>query len=209
MLGGKAAAQTGGKVHRLLGGLDHQRAGTAEGVLHQRVAAHAPQVGNGSGKRFLDGRQRGVAAVAALVQTVAGGVQINLHGILAQGKANLVNAAGFGQRGGFMPCHQTLDDRFFDDTLAGRHAGKLAGQAGPLYREGSIGGQQFLPRNAVAAVKQFVKGGSLVGGKQQQYALGGAQIEVGGGNQLCPALKSHAPVGDLNVLSPQTLDFKV
>ena len=41
------------------------------------------------------------------------------------------------------------------------------------------------------------------------HAYGGAQIQVGGGNQLSPALKSHTPVGDLNILSPQTLDLKV
>ena len=47
MFGGKAAAQAGGQIQRFLRSLDDQRAGTAEGILHERVTAHTAQVGNG------------------------------------------------------------------------------------------------------------------------------------------------------------------
>ena len=209
MLGGKAAAQTGGQVQRFLGRLDDQRAGAAERVLHQTVAAHAAQVGNGSGQRLLDGGQRGVFAVAALVQAVAGGIEVDLHGILAQGKAYLVQCAAFRQGAGLVAGHQALDNSLFYDALAGGHAGKLAGQAGTLDREGRVGRQQFFPGDVVAAVEQFIKGGGLVGSQQQQHTLGGAQVQVGGGDDVGPALERHAAVGDLDVLGTQALDLKV
>ena len=90
LLGGKAAAQTGGQIQRLLRSLDDQRAGAAERILHERVTAHPAQIGDGGGQRLLDGCQRGVFAVAALVQTVTGGVEIDFHRVLAQRKADLV-----------------------------------------------------------------------------------------------------------------------
>ena len=108
-----------------------------------------------------------------------------------------------------MAVHQALDDGLLDDALASGHAGKLAGQAGALDREGRIGGEQFLPRNVVAAVKQLVKGRCLIGGQQQQHALGRAQVQVGGSDNIRPALKRHAAIRDLNVLCAQTLDLEV
>ena len=73
LFGRKAAAQAGRDVERFLRRFNDKRARTAERVLHERVAPHAAKVRDGGGQRFLDGRERGVAAVAALVQTVAGG----------------------------------------------------------------------------------------------------------------------------------------
>ena len=108
-----------------------------------------------------------------------------------------------------MAVHQPLDDGFFYDALAGRDAGQLAGQARALDREGRVGGEQLLPRDSVAAVKQLIKGGGLVGGQQQQHALGGAQVQVGGGDHIRPALKCHPAVRHLNILCAQTLDLKV
>ena len=149
MFGGKAAAQAGGQIQRFLRSLDDQRAGTAEGILHEGVTAHTAQVGNGGGQRLLDR----VFTVAALMQTVAGGVEVNLDGVLAQGESDLVQGAVLGQGADLMALHHPLDDGFFDDALAGGHAGKLAGQAGALDREGGVGGEQFLPRDIVAAVE--------------------------------------------------------
>ena len=209
MLGGKAAAQAGGQVQRLLGSLDDQRAGATERVLHEGVTAHAAQVGNGGGQRLLDGGQRRVFAVAALVQAVAGGVEVDFHGVLAQGKAHLVQCAVLGQGADLVAVHQALDDSLFDDALAGGHAGQLAGQARALDRERRVGGQQVLPRDVVAAVEQLVKRRGLVGSQQQQDALRRAQVQVGGGDNVRPALECHAAIGDLDVLCAQTLDLKI
>ena len=209
MLGGKAAAQAGGQVQRLLGSLNDQRAGAAERVLHEGVAAHAAQVGNGGGQCLLDGGQRRVFAVAALVQAVAGGVEVDFHGVLAQGKAHLVQCAVLGQGADLVAVHQALDDGLFDDALAGGHAGQLAGQARALDRERRVGGQQVLPRDVVAAIEQLVKRRGLVGSQQQQDALRRAQVQVGGGDNVRPALERHAAIGDLDVLCAQTLDLKI
>ena len=143
------------------------------------------------------------------MQAVAGGVEVNLDGVLAQGESDLVQGAVLGQGADLVALHQPLDDGLFDDALAGGHAGKLAGQAGALDREGRIGGEQFFPRNVVAAVKQLVKGRCLIGGQQQQHALGRAQVQVGGSDNIRPALKRHAAIRDLNVLCAQTLDLEV
>ena len=61
----------------------------------------------------LMGGQRGVFAVAALVQAVAGGIEVDLHGILAQGKAYLVQCAAFRQGAGLVAGHQALDNSLF------------------------------------------------------------------------------------------------
>ena len=209
MLSGKAAAQTGGQIQCLLRGLNDQRTGAAERVLHERVTAHVAQIGDSGGQRLLDGRQRGIFAVAALVQAVTGGVEIDLHRVLAQRKADLVQRTILRQGADLVAVHQPLDDGFFYDALAGGDAGQLAGQARALDREGRIGGEQLLPRDGVAAVKQLVKGGGLVGGQQQQHTLSGAQVQVGGRDHIRPALKCHTAVRHLNILCAQTLDLKV
>ena len=36
-----------------------------------------------------------------------------------------------------------------------------------------------------------------------------AQVQVGGGDDVCPALERHAAVGNLDVLGTQALDLKV
>ena len=149
-----------------------------------------------------------MAAVAALVQTVAGGVEHHLDGIFAQRKAQLVFGAGFGQRAGMVAVHQPLDDRLFDDALAGGHAGQLAGKAGALDREGRVGGEEFLPRDGVDAVKQFVEGRGLPGFEQQQHALGRAQVEVGGGDERRRAGELHAAVRNLYVFGAEAAHLK-
>ena len=78
-----------------------------------------------------------------------------------------------------------------------------------LDRERRVGGQQVLPRDVVAAVEQLVKRRGLVGSQQQQDALRRAQVQVGGGDNVRPALERHAAIGDLDVLCAQTLDLKI
>ena len=153
----EAAAQAGGDVQCFLGCFDHQRTGTAERILHSAVAPDKTDIGNGSGQRFLDGGQRGVFAITALMQAVAGGIQHHFHHVFTQGKADFVQSTGFRQSGGFVAVLQPLNDCLFDNALAGRYAGKLAGQAGTLDRELGIHRDQLLPRDRVNAVEQFIK----------------------------------------------------
>ena len=48
-----------------------------------------------------------------------------------------------------------------------------------------------------------------VGSQLHQYALRCAQVQVGCRNQIRPALKGDAAVGNLNVLRPETLDLEM
>ena len=77
-----------------------------------RESRRTAQVGNGGGQRLLDGGQRRVFTVAALMQTVAGGVEVNLDGVLAQGESNLVQGTVLGQGADLVALHQPLDDGF-------------------------------------------------------------------------------------------------
>ena len=199
-LGGKAAFQTRGNVHGLLRGFDQQGAAAAEGVLHQAVAAHTAKVGDGRRQRLAQRGFHGVAAVAALVQTLAGGVQHDLAHIFAQHKAHLVLHAALGQHGGAVTLHQALDHRLFDDALAGGDAGQLAVQGRAGDREGGIRRQKLLPRDGIHAIEQLVKGGGLVACQQQHHALHGAQVEVCGGNHLCPAAEAQTAILHPDVL---------
>ena len=209
MLRRKMPPQPRRQVQRLLRRLDDQRARTAEGVLHQAVPAYPAQIRDGRRQRFLDGGQRSVAAVPTLVQAVAGSVQIDLHLILAQGEADLVRLPRFRQRAGLVACQHPFDDGLLENALAGGHAGKLARQAGAFDRERGVGGEQFLPGDAVAAVEQFVKGRGFVGSQQQQDTFGGTQVDVSRSDQGSVPFKLHPAVGDLDVLRAQALDFKM
>ena len=208
MLGGKAAAQAGGDVQCFLGCFDHQRTGTAERILHSAVAPDKTDIGNGSGQRFLDGGQRGVFAITALMQAVAGGIQHHFHHVFTQGKADFVQSTGFRQSGGFVAVLQPLNDCLFDNALAGRYAGKLAGQAGTLDRELGIHRDQLLPRDRVNAVEQFIKSCGGEGFQQQQHALGGAQVHVCCGDHGGITLKRHAAIRHLYVLRTKAFDLK-
>ena len=206
--GSKAALEARCDVHGLLGGLNEQGAAAAEGVLHQAVPAHAAQVGDGSGQRLADGGLHGVAAVAALVQALAGGVQHDLAHVLAQHEADLVLGAALRQHGGVVLGHQALDHSLFDDALAGGHAGKLAVQRGAGDRERRIRRQQILPGDAVHAVEQLIKGGRLVAGQQQHHALHGAQVQVGCRDHLRTAGEGQAAVIHSDVLRADAVQFK-
>ena len=208
-LGGKAALEAGGDVHGLLSGLDEEGAAAAEGVFHEAVAADAAQVGDGSGQCLTDGGLHGVAAVAALVQAVAGGVQHDLADVLAEHEADLILRAGLGQAGGAVALHQALDHGLLDDALAGRHAGQLAVQRGAGDREGSVGGQQLFPVDGVDAVEQLVEGGGCVGVQEQHHALHGAEVEVGGGDHIRAAPEGQTAVADPDVLGADAAQLKV
>ena len=207
-LGGKAALEAGGNVHGLLGSLDQQGTTAAEGIFHQTVAADTAQVGNGRGQRLTDGGLHGVAAVAALVQALAGGVQHDLAHVLAQHEADLVLRAGLRQHRGVVLCHQALDHSFFDDALAGRHTGQLAVQRRAGDRKGCVCGQQLLPRDIVHAVEQVIKGGGPVAGQQQHHALHRAQVQVGGSDHLRPARKGQAAIPYPDVFGPDAGQLK-
>ena len=204
----EAAAQAGGDVQCFLGCFDHQRTGAAERILHSAVAPDKTDIGNGSGQRFLDGGQRGVFAITALMQAVAGGIQHHFHHVFTQGKADFVQSTGFRQSGGFVAVLQPLNDCLFDNALAGRYAGKLAGQAGALDRELGIHRDQLLPRDRVNAVEQFIKSCGGEGFQQQQHALGGAQVQVCCGDHGGITLKRHAAIRHLYVLRAKAFDLK-
>ena len=208
-LGGEAAFQAGGDVHGFLGGLDQQRAAAAEGVFHDAVAAHPPQIGNGCRQRLAEGGFHRVAAVAALVQTVAGGVQHDLADVLPQHKADLVLRASLGQNRGLVFEHQPLDDGLLDDALAGRHAGQLAVQGRTGDRERRIRRKQLFPRDGIHAVEQLVEGGSRVGVEQQHHPLDGAQVQVCGGDHLRTALEGQPAVTDPDILGTDPAQLKV
>ena len=208
-LSGKAALEARRNVHGFLGGLDEQGAAAAERVFHQAVTADTAQVGDGSGQRLADGGLHGVAAVAALVQALARGVQHDLTDVLAEHEADLILRARLGQHGGVMELHQPLDHSLFDDALAGRHAGELAVEGRARHRECSIGGEQLLPGDGIHAIEQLVKRGGGVSVEQEHHTLHRAQVEVGGCDHIGPALKGQAAVADTDVLGTDAAQLKV
>ena len=208
-LGGKAALQAGGDVHGLLGRFNEQSAAAAEGVFHKAVAADTAQVGDGRRQRLADGGLHGVAAVAALVQTVAGGVQHDLADVLAQHEADLILRTGLRQNGGVVFGHQSLDHGLLDDALAGGHTGQLAVQGRTGDGEGRIGREQLLPGDGIYPIEQLIEGGGRVGVQQQHDALNGAQVEVCGCDHLRTALKGQAAVADPDVLRADAAQLEV
>ena len=106
--------------------LDADGPRAAERIPEEIPPAVPGQIHHGGRHRLVQRRKIGLAAVAALVQAHAGGIEKQLHMILHDGKAQLVRFAGLRHPAEAVFLAQPGHGGFFDDGLAVRHGVQLA-----------------------------------------------------------------------------------
>ena len=203
----KAAVKTGGAVFGDQRRLNGDRTAAAERIAEGVAAAVTAQKHHGGCQRFAQRRFHADGAVAALIQSLAAGIQTNGGGILEKGKANLVFYPRFGELLHMVVGLEPLDDGFFDNRLTGGHGMKLRGNGVTLHGESRVTGQIILPRNGPGALKQLLKaaGGKLA--QHQHDPRAAAQIEIQTGAVRRCAAAQDAAVFHAHLLQPQLFDL--
>lgn len=159
------------------------------------------------GQRLLDGSQRGVPAVAPLVQTRPRGIQHDGDLILVDGELDLMHRAALLKPGLAVGLPQPLYRRLFDDRLAVGDAVQLGIQRPALDRERVQAADKVLKRQLRRLVKQLGKGHRTEAAQYDQHPLRRAQVDVGPNDHRKVPLKGHLAVGGLYLLAAHALDL--
>ena len=178
LLGGKAPVQAGGPVFGDEGRLDGDGAAAAEGVAEGVPAPVAGQRHQRRRQCLPQGGTHVLGPVAPLVQTLAGGVQIQRGHVLDNGELNLVPAARLRQRLAAVGGAQPLGGGLFYDGLAGGHGVQRGVQGVALDGELAVPGDELLPGQRQHALEQRLE---IPGGKAaqlHQHPGAAAQIDV-------------------------------
>ena len=102
---------------------------------------------------------------------------------------------------------QLLDDRFLDDLLARRDAGKLRLDRAAAHGEGGVRRDPRLPGQGKRAIEKLSEVAGRKNAQSQQYAIRGAEPEVGPADVRCVAREEHA--AGLNDLRPRSPGLRV
>ena len=143
-----------------------------------RRVAGAGEIHHRRRQRFLDGSAASVLAIAPLVQSRAAGVDQQCGFIPAQSELHLKGGAGFFKPADMIMAFQPLDDRFFDDGLAIRHAVQLGIQRPAFHRKRVPLTDPTLPRQRFHPFKQLLKAARRKRPHQQLDTLGIARADV-------------------------------
>ena len=114
----------------------------------------------------------------------------------------------FGKRLYPVAFFQALNNRFFHNALTCRYARQLAGKAAAFHGKRAVGRNQFLPRNLINCIKQFVKCYRFGAFEQHQNALGTAAFQIGSGQNFLVAAKRDAPVCHGHILCANAFKIK-
>ena len=193
-LGGKPAVHARRPVFGDQRRLDGDGAGAAEGIPDKIPTPVTGQLHHGGGQGLPQGSVVALGTVAPLVKPRAGGVQVQLHPVVHDGKLELVFRAGFRQPGHAVLFAQPPGGGLLHNGLAVRHAHELTAQAVTLHRERPVLGDVVFQLRAVNPLKQLFKGGCLEIRQHQQHPLAGAQAHVGLGQRPLVSGKQHPAV---------------
>lgn len=108
----KTAVESWCHAHRLKCSFDQKSTAAAERVADNAVRADTGQVNNACRKCLLDRGSVGVLSIATLVQSDAGGVQVEGGNVFADGKLQRMRRTGFREPAGminrFQPFYSCL-----------------------------------------------------------------------------------------------------
>ena len=178
MLRGKAAVEARRAVARDERGFDGDGAAAAEGVTERVAAIVVRELDHRGGECFLERGGHAVGAVAALVKALARGVEPDGHFVLHDGKAHLIAPPRFGELRDAVGRAQAVDDRLFDDRLAGGHGVERRVDGVAHHGELPLAGDPVLPVHRAHALKERfkIRRAELV--QNQNDARTAAQIDV-------------------------------
>ena len=181
--------------------LDGNGAAAAETVPQELSAPIVGQHDHGSCQRLPQGGIVAIGTVAPLVQTRAGGIQVQLHPVIHDGKLQLVFQPRLRQ-----PVHavfftQPPGSCLLDDGLTVRHAHELAVQAVTLHRESAVLGDEVFQIGAVHPLEQLLEafGGEIR--QHNQHPLAGTQPHIGLDHGSLVTGKQHPTVFHPDVLN--------
>jgi len=159
------------------------------------------------GERFLEGGCHAVGAVAALVKALARGVEPNGHFVLHDGKAHLIAPPRFGELRDAVGRAQAVNDRLFDDRLAGGHGVERRVDGVAHHGELPLAGDPVLPMHRAHALKERfkIRRAELV--QNQNDARTAAQIDVEPRNVARLAAAEDAAVLNAHVRKSQFSDL--
>ncbi len=118
------------------------------------------------------------AAVAPLVQPVAGGIEQDGDLIFKDGELDLIFFAGLAKPADAIGGLELFDRRFFDDGLTVGDAGQLGTQRPTLDRESTCLGNDAGPIDGVGALEQIFEAGGGKLGQLDEHPLGTAQAQI-------------------------------
>ncbi|MNE52363.1 hypothetical protein D3C80_1470330 [compost metagenome] len=109
------------------------------------------------------------------MQCRTGGVQCNQRDVIQQNDFNDITRPVLREPLGAVRLLQLLDNRFLDNPLAGRYAGKLGFVRSAFYREFPILWNPVFPVDGLNAFEQFIKGFGRELAHFDEYPVRGAQ----------------------------------
>ena len=207
MLRGKAAVQTRRAVFGNEGGFNGDRAAAAEGIAEGVAPIVAGKLHHRGGKRFAQGRRHADRAVAALIQSLAGGIEPDDDLVLHDGKADLIPFSGFGQLRKSVFLSQPLNDRLFDNGLTRRHGVERGGDGISGDGEFAVAGDPVLPGDRARALKERFKVGCAEGAQHDDHARAAAQVDIKTRDVGLRPPAENAAVFHSDVGKPQFFDF--
>lgn len=140
------------------GSFNQQGAGATERVIQLGVWIDMSNVDDAGCKGLLDGRDDRAFAVAAFVQSGAGGIHCNHHLVVVDGKIDRTGAAAFLKPADAVRLLETGDNRLFDNRLAVGDAVQLRFERpAALDRKGHLSADVVLPADAFDPLEQFFK----------------------------------------------------
>ena len=146
------------------------------------------QVNNTCRKRLLDRGSVGVLSIATLVQSDAGGVQVDGGNVFSDGKLQWMRRTGFCEPVGVINRLQPFYSCLFDDGLTVRHAVQLGVQSVAFYRKSVILSNPLFQRQRTNALKQFLKVERLELSQlnENTFCCREAEICLGDGLRIAP-----------------------
>ena len=206
-LGGEPAVHAGSLVPGDQRRLNGDGAAAAEAVPQEFPAPVVGQGNHGGGQGLPQGGVVAVGPVAPLVQPRAGGIQIQLHPVIHDGKLQLEFIARLRQPAHAVFFSQATAGRLLDDGLTVRHAHELAVQAVALHGERAVLGDIALQRAAVHALEQLLEAARREVRQDDQHPLAGAQAHIGLGHGPLVPGKQDTPVFHPDVLQAHSFQL--
>ena len=207
MLGGKVAVEARRTVARDERRLDGDGAAAAERVAERVAAIVVRELDHCGGERFLERGRHAVGAVAALVKALARGVEPDGDLVLHDGKAHLIAPPRFGELRDAVGRAQAVDDRLFDDRLAGGYGMERRVDGIAHDGEFALARDPVLPMHRAHALKERfkIRRAELV--QNQNDARTAAQIDVEPSDVARLAAAEDAAVLNAHIRKPQLFDL--
>ena len=159
------------------------------------------------GERFLERGGHALRAVAALVESIARGVEPDGDLVLHDGKAHLISPPRLRELRDAVGRAQAVDDRLFDDRLAGGYGMERRVDGIAHDGEFALARDPVLPMHRAHALKERfkIRRAELV--QNQNDARTAAQIDVEPSDVARLAAAEDAAVLNAHIRKPQLFDL--